>query len=117
MDSAFIGAFLKGAGETGVFGLGWVAFLWAMMQLRYERTRYQHLVVHIIQYFTKVNMLRDIEGDSDSSERHPHPLQHFDGGIGRIFGAPGDDFSGLIPRRRRERSKRGSRSESQEDSK
>lgn len=74
--------FVSGVAEAGVFGLGWVAFLWAMMQLRFERTRYQHLVIHIIEYFTKVSILRDLDSGLQSK---PSDVSSFDDSIGRVL--------------------------------
>ena len=103
MEMNVVVAVLATLGEAGIFGLGWVAFLWAMMQLRYERSRYQQLVIHIIEYFTKVSILKDIDDGNDSSDR---PVSNFDGGLGRIFDSGGDGLAGIIPSRRRERSER-----------
>lgn len=92
MDVTLIGRFLSVLGETGIFGLGWIGFLWAMMQLKYERARYQTLVVHIIEYFTKVSILKEIEDDSEqgASQRRADPFRSVDGALGRIFGDKDD---------------------------
>lgn len=74
--------FMTGVAEAGVFGLGWVAFLWAMMQLRFERTRYQHLVIHIIEYFTKVSILRDLDSGLQSKSGD---VSSFDESFGRVL--------------------------------
>ena len=103
MEISAVATVLKMVGEVGILGLGWVAFIWAMMQLRYERSRYQHLVIHIIEYFTKVNILKDLDSGNDSDLE---PVQGFDGSIGRIFDSNGDGLTGLVPRRRRERRQR-----------
>lgn len=66
MELALIGRALGAVGEAGVFGLGWPLFFWAMWLLRIERRRYQDLVVHVIQYFTKVNMIQGTEDDTDA---------------------------------------------------
>ena len=66
MDAAVIARFLGVIGEAGIFGLGWVLFFWAMWLLRLERTRYQNLVVHVIEYFTKVNMIQGTEDDTNT---------------------------------------------------
>lgn len=66
MELALITRIFGGIGEAGIFGLGWGLFLWAMWLLRIERRRYQDLVVHIIQYFTKVNMIQGTEDDTDA---------------------------------------------------
>lgn len=63
MEVAFLTRFLGDIGEVGIFGLGWALFFWAMWLLRIERKRYQDLVVHIIEYFTKVNMIQGTEDD------------------------------------------------------
>lgn len=52
----------RAVSEYGILGLGWVLFLFAMFYIRVERRRYQDLVIHIIQYFTKVHMA---EGKED----------------------------------------------------
>lgn len=49
------GALLKAIASYGVLGLGWIAWILTMVYLQAERKRYQGLVIHIIQYFTKVN--------------------------------------------------------------
>jgi hypothetical protein len=88
MDVTLIGRFIAGLGEAGIFGLGWIGFLWAMMQLKYERARYQTLVVHIIEYFTKVSILKEFDDDPESgdAQRRTDPFRPIDGAIGRIFG-------------------------------
>jgi hypothetical protein len=89
MDVTLIGRFLSGLGEAGIFGLGWIGFLWAMMQLKYERARYQTLVVHIIEYFTKVSILKEFDDDDSQPsdpQRRADPFRSVDGAIGRIFG-------------------------------
>ena len=53
-DLAFGQKFLE---IYGPMGLGWVAWIFTMFYLRAERKRYQDLVILIVQYFTKVNML------------------------------------------------------------
>lgn len=106
MEVGVATAILSSLGEFGIFGLGWLAFLWAMIQLKHERTRYQHLVVHIIQYFTKINILHELDTDEDShdSTRRQRPLRPLDGPLGRIFGHEDDDFEKSDPRGRGTRS-------------
>lgn len=53
----------------GPMGLGWVAWIFTMFYLRAERKRYQDLVILIVQYFTKVNMLERTEN------RDQNPLE------------------------------------------
>lgn len=66
MELALVSRVLGVVGEAGIFALGWVLFFWAMWLLRIERRRYQDLVVHVIQYFTKVNMIQGTEDDTDA---------------------------------------------------
>ena len=66
MELALVTRVLGGVGEAGIFGLGWLLFFWAMYLLRIERNRYQSLVVHVIEYFTKVNMIQGTEDDPDA---------------------------------------------------
>ena len=66
MELSLVTRLLGGVGEAGIFGLGWLLFFWAMYLLRIERNRYQSLVVHVIQYFTKVNMIQGTEDDPDA---------------------------------------------------
>ena len=58
-------ALLKIVGEYGVLGLGWVAWILTMFYLQVERKRYQALVIHIVAYFTKVNMAQRHEAQED----------------------------------------------------
>lgn len=106
METSIVVAQLKMLGEAGVFGLGWVGFLWAMMQLRFERSRYQQLVIHIIEYFTKASILKDIDDGNDP--RGP-AAPGGNGGIGRIFNSGIDGSAGIIPSRRRERREKARR--------
>lgn len=66
MELALVTRIFGGISEAGVFGLGWALFIWAMWLLRIERRRYQDLVVHIIQYFTKINMIQGTEDDTNA---------------------------------------------------
>jgi hypothetical protein len=54
----------------GPLGLGWLAWVFTMFYLRAERKRYQDLVILIVQYFTKVNMLER------SESRDQNPLEY-----------------------------------------
>lgn len=84
---------LRGFVDVGIYGLGWLGFFWAMMQLRHERARYQNLVIHIIQHFTKVSLLQDLENENSvSDDGDTHATRNHDLGIGRFFG-PGNDDS------------------------
>lgn len=57
MDGAGFAAILRIIGEGGVYGLGWLLFFYMMLREIRERKRYSDLVIHIISYFTKVNMV------------------------------------------------------------
>lgn len=43
--------------EYGILGLGWVLFIYMMIERRFERQKYAELVVYIVTYFTKVRLL------------------------------------------------------------
>lgn len=64
MEAALVARFV---GEAGIYGGGWALFLWAMLQMRLERKRYEDLVVHIVQYFTKINMIQGTQTDATHS--------------------------------------------------
>ena len=57
MDGAGFAAILRLIGEGGIYGLGWLLFFYMMLREIRERKRYSDLVIHIISYFTKVNMV------------------------------------------------------------
>lgn len=57
MDGVSFAAILRLLGEGGIYGLGWLLFLYMMVREIRERKRYSDLVIHIISYFTKVNMI------------------------------------------------------------
>lgn len=63
MEAASASAIARGMAEYGILGLGWVLFLFTMLYIRVERKRYQDLVIHIIQYFTKIHMLEGKDND------------------------------------------------------
>ena len=76
----------KLVGEGGVYGLGWILFIFMMFREVRERRRYSDLVVHIIQYFTKIRMVEhdessldipaelfSIGGPSRPTQRRPRP--------------------------------------------
>jgi hypothetical protein len=77
---------LQAVAQYGVLGLGWVAWIFTMFYIQRERKQYQDLVIHIVQYFTKVNLV-----DRKAHEDSPVPLSSpFDGpgmgGIEQLFG-------------------------------
>lgn len=61
MEPASAAAIGKVVSEYGILGLGWILFVFMMFREVRERKRYSELVIHIIQYFTKVRM---VENDS-----------------------------------------------------
>ena len=65
MDGITGSTVVRAVGEFGILGLGWVLFIFMMFREIRERRRYTDLVIHIIEYFTKINMLeRNYDGDS-----------------------------------------------------
>ena len=72
---------LSAIAEYGILGLGWILFLFMVFRERVERNRYSDLVIHIIQYFTKVRMV-----EHDESNQLPPALF---------------DISGVNPSRKR----------------
>lgn len=71
MDGFDLGAILRVIGEGGIYGLGWLLFLYMMVREIRERKRYSDLVIHIISYFTKVNM---VERQADDAPLIPTEL-------------------------------------------
>jgi len=71
MDGVSLGAILRLLGEGGIYGLGWLLFLYMMVREIRERKRYSDLVIHIISYFTKVNM---VERQTDDAPLIPAEL-------------------------------------------
>lgn len=67
MDGTVV-ALVKIVAEYGVLGLGWIAWIFTMFYVRAERARYQALVIHIIQYFTKTKMPTSSELFADDQE-------------------------------------------------
>lgn len=63
METVSASIVARGVAEYGILGLGWILFLFSMIYIRSERARYQDLVIHIITYFTKVNMLEGRHDD------------------------------------------------------
>ena len=47
------GEIVQLVGQGGIYGLGWLLFIFMMFREVRERKRYSDLVIHIIQYFTK----------------------------------------------------------------
>lgn len=70
MDGLTAGQIGKLVGEGGIYGLGWILFIFMMFREVRERKRYSDLVVHIIQYFTKIRMVEH----EDSSINLPAEL-------------------------------------------
>lgn len=64
---------LKLVSEGGIFALGWVLFIYMMVERRFERKKYAELVVQIVTYFTKVNMAERIK-NADANDPAPIPL-------------------------------------------
>lgn len=71
MDGITFAAIGRFAGEAGIYGLGWILFLYMMVREIRERKRYSDLVIHIISYFTKVNM---VERHTDDAPLIPSEL-------------------------------------------
>lgn len=71
MDGVSLAAILRLIGEGGIYGLGWLLFLYMMLREIRERKRYSDLVIHIISYFTKVNM---VERQTDDAPIIPAEL-------------------------------------------
>lgn len=71
MEGFDVGAILRVIGEGGIYGLGWLLFLYMMVREIRERKRYSDLVIHIISYFTKVNM---VERHTDDAPIIPSEL-------------------------------------------
>lgn len=63
METGVAAIMARGFAEYGVLAVGWIAWLWTMLYVRYERKRYQELVVHIVEYFTKTRL---VENKNDS---------------------------------------------------
>lgn len=63
MEAVTYGAIAKEVASYGVLGLGWLFSLYLIWDRRFERKKYSELVVHIITYFTKINM---VERNSDA---------------------------------------------------
>ena len=64
MEGLSVTAILKIVAEHGVLGIGWIAWILQVINGQVERKRYQALVVHIIQHFTKSHLAGDDESDS-----------------------------------------------------
>lgn len=77
-------------GEAGIFAVGWGLFFWAMHQLRHERARYQELTVHIITYFTKINMLKGSNPDANRFLNILQPRASNDEGAGPVTDSADD---------------------------
>jgi hypothetical protein len=71
MEGFDVGAIMRLIGEGGIYGLGWLLFLYMMVREIRERKRYSDLVIHIISYFTKVNM---VERQADDAPIIPAEL-------------------------------------------
>lgn len=69
MEAGAAAAIGKAVSEYGILGLGWVLFIFMMFREIRERKRYSDLVIHIIQYFTKVRMV-----ENDESPQLPEAL-------------------------------------------
>jgi hypothetical protein len=72
MDGVSAATIIKVVAQYGVLGLGWVAWILTMFYLQVERKRYQALVIHIIGYFTKVNISEqkdELFSDDESKHR------------------------------------------------
>ena len=72
MEAAALAAVVKIVAEYGVLGLGWVIAGILMWYIKGERTRYQQLVIHIIQHFTKVNIPeqnQELFGEGESTHK------------------------------------------------
>jgi hypothetical protein len=65
MDGISAASVAKLVGEGGIFGLGWILFIFMMFREVRERKRYSDLVIHIIQYFTKIRMVERDESSLD----------------------------------------------------
>ncbi len=65
MDGLTAGSIAKLVGEGGIYGLGWILFIFMMFRELRERKRYSDLVIHIIQYFTKIRMVEQDEPPLD----------------------------------------------------
>lgn len=65
MDGISGAQIAKLVGEGGIYGLGWILFLFMMFREVRERKRYSDLVIHIIQYFTKIRMVEHDNTDLD----------------------------------------------------
>ena len=93
MDGVTGASIAKLVGEGGIYGLGWVLFIFMMFREVRERKRYSDLVIHIIQYFTKIRMVEhddprmdipaelfNIGGSSPKPKRQSRPTtrQHDD---------------------------------------
>jgi hypothetical protein len=106
------GAIVKAVSEYGVLGLGWLAWLLTMWYLQVERRRYQALVIHIVQYFTKVNLAdRSDSNGPDEMDEDPFGGQHGKS-LGRLFGraysqSGGEEISNPTRTGRSTRSRRG----------
>lgn len=65
MDGVTATSIGKLVGEGGIYGLGWILFIFMMFREVRERKRYSDLVIHIIQYFTKIRMVEHDEPRMD----------------------------------------------------
>lgn len=81
MEATTALAVLKIIGDVGVLGLGWVLFFFMMFREVRERRRYSDLVIHIITYFTKVNM---VERKTDETPLFPESVLGNGGSAERI---------------------------------
>lgn len=65
MDVPYTGI-IKVVGDYGVMGIGWMAFFWAMSELRKARAAHDALVYQLVSTVAKMEL---IERKTDGSQR------------------------------------------------
>ena len=61
MDISIIASAVKGVSEYGVLGLGWIAFFWAMNELKRARAAHDALVFQLVGVLAKLELIQGPE--------------------------------------------------------